>query len=39
MRREGFDRLHAAMRSSGILSCDIAFDDVVDTKLATRAIG
>lgn len=39
VRREGFDRLHAAMRSSGILSCDIAFDDVVDTKLATRAIG
>lgn len=39
IRREGYDRLHAAMRSSGILSRDIAFEDVVDTKLATRAIG
>lgn len=39
IRREGYDRLHAAMRSSGILSRDIAFDDVVDTRLATRAIG
>lgn len=39
IRREGYDRLHAAMRSSGILSRDIAFDDVVDTKLATWAIG
>lgn len=39
VRREGYDRLHAAMRSSGILSRDIAFEDVVDTKLATRAIG
>ena len=34
IRREGYDRLHAAMRSSGILSRDIAFEDVVDTKLA-----
>jgi NitT/TauT family transport system substrate-binding protein len=39
VRREGYDRLHAAMRSSGILARDIAFEDVVDTKLATRAIG
>jgi hypothetical protein len=39
IRREGFDRLHAAMRSSGILSRDIAFEDVVDTKLARQAIG
>jgi len=39
VRREGYDRLHAAMRSSGILSRDIAFDDVVDTRLATQAIG
>lgn len=39
IRREGYDRLHAAMRSSGILSRDIAFDDVVDTRLATQAIG
>jgi hypothetical protein len=27
------------MRSSGILSRDIAFEDVVDTKLASQAIG
>ncbi len=39
IRREGFDRLHAAMRSSGTLSRDIAFEDVVDTKLASAAIG
>jgi NitT/TauT family transport system substrate-binding protein len=39
IRQEGYDRLHAAMRSSGILSRDIAFDDVVDTKLARNAIG
>jgi NitT/TauT family transport system substrate-binding protein len=39
IRRAGYDRLHAAMRSSGILSRDIAFEDVVDTRLATRAIG
>ena len=39
IRREGYDRLHAAMRSSGILSGDIAFEDVVDTKLASTAIG
>lgn len=39
VRRAGYDRLHAAMRSSGILSRDIAFEDVVDTKLATHAIG
>ena len=39
IRREGYDRLHAAMRSSGILSRDIAFEDVIDTRLATRAIG
>jgi NitT/TauT family transport system substrate-binding protein len=39
IRREGYDRLHAAMRSSGILSRDIAFEDVVDTKLASQAIG
>lgn len=39
VRREGYDRLHAAMRSSGILSRDIAFEDVIDTKLARHAIG
>lgn len=38
IRREGYDRLHAAMRSAGTLSKDIAFDDVVDTKLAAAAI-
>ena len=38
VRREGYDRLHAAMRSSGILSRDIAFEDVIDTKLASAAI-
>lgn len=38
IRREGYDRLHAAMRSSGVLSGDIAFEDVVDTKLASAAI-
>lgn len=39
IRREGYDRLHAAMRSAGTLSRDIAFEDVVDTRLATAAIG
>lgn len=39
IRREGYDRLHAAMRSAGTLSKDIAFEDVVDTKLALGAIG
>lgn len=38
IRREGYDRLHAAMRSAGTLSRDIAFDDVVDTALAEAAI-
>ena len=38
IRREGYDRLHAAMRSAGTISRDIAFDDVVDTALAERAI-
>ena len=38
IRREGYDRLHAAMRSAGALSRDIAFEDVVDTALASRAI-
>ena len=37
IRREGYDRLHAAMRSAGTLSKDIAFEDVVDTKLASAA--
>lgn len=38
IRREGYDRLHAAMRSAGTLSRDIAFEDVVDTRLASAAI-
>jgi NitT/TauT family transport system substrate-binding protein len=38
IRREGYDRLHAAMRSAGTLRRDIAFEDCVDTKLAEQAI-
>ncbi len=38
IRREGYDRLHAAMRSAGALSKDIPFETCVDTKLAERAI-
>ena len=38
IRREGYDRLHAAMRSGGALSRDIAFETCVDTKLAQQAI-
>jgi NitT/TauT family transport system substrate-binding protein len=38
IRREGYDRLHAAMRAAGTLSKDIAFEDCVDTQLAKRAI-
>jgi NitT/TauT family transport system substrate-binding protein len=38
IRREGFDRLHAAMRSGGVLGRDIAFDACVDTRLAERAV-
>lgn len=37
IRREGYDRLHAAMRSARVLSRDIPFEDVVDTSLAHRA--
>ncbi len=39
VRREGYDRLHAAMRAFGTLSRDIAFETCVDTELAQRAIG
>jgi NitT/TauT family transport system substrate-binding protein len=39
IRREGYDRLHAAMRAAGTLSRDIAFESCVDTKLAEHAIG
>jgi NitT/TauT family transport system substrate-binding protein len=38
IRREGYDRLHAAMRAAGALSRDIAFDTCVDTSLAERAV-
>jgi len=39
IRREGYDRLHIAMRAAGALSRDIAFESCVDTQLAERAIG
>jgi NitT/TauT family transport system substrate-binding protein len=39
IRREGYDRLHSAMRAAGALSRDIAFDTCVDTSLAEQAIG
>jgi NitT/TauT family transport system substrate-binding protein len=38
VRREGFDRLHAAMRAFGTLGRDIAFETCVDTRLATLAM-
>jgi len=38
IQREGYDRLHAAMRAAGVLSRDIAFDTCVDITLAKRAI-
>jgi len=38
IRREGYDRLHAAMRGAGALSGDIDFSVCVDTSLAERAI-
>ena len=38
IQREGYDRLHAAMRAAGALSKDIAFDDCVDTSLARHAM-
>jgi NitT/TauT family transport system substrate-binding protein len=38
IRREGYDRLHAAMRAAGALSKDIAFEDCVDTQLAKHAM-
>ncbi|HTR84776.1 MAG TPA: ABC transporter substrate-binding protein [Reyranella sp.] len=38
IRREGYDRLHAAMRAAGTLTRDIAFEDCVDTALATEAM-
>jgi NitT/TauT family transport system substrate-binding protein len=38
VRREGYYRLHAAMRAFGTLGRDIAFETCVDTSLAERAI-
>jgi NitT/TauT family transport system substrate-binding protein len=38
LRREGFDRLQAAMRSGGALDQDIAFERCVDNSLAEQAL-
>jgi len=38
IRREGYDRLHAAMRAAGALERDVPFEACVDTSLARRAI-
>ena len=38
IRREGYDRLHAAMRASGALSRDVAFEACVDTSLAEKVV-
>jgi NitT/TauT family transport system substrate-binding protein len=38
IRREGYDRLHAAMRAAGALGRDITFTGCVDTSLAERAV-
>ena len=38
IRREGYDRLHAAMRAAGALARDVPFEACVDTSLARRAI-
>jgi NitT/TauT family transport system substrate-binding protein len=38
IRREGYDRLHAAMRAAGALSRDIPYERCVDTNLAQRAM-
>jgi NitT/TauT family transport system substrate-binding protein len=38
IRREGYDRLHAAMRASGALTRDIAFEACVDTAIAEKAV-
>jgi NitT/TauT family transport system substrate-binding protein len=37
-RREGFDRLAAAMRSGGVLRRDIPFDECVDNRLAEQVV-
>lgn len=38
IRREGYDRLHAAMRAAGALRRAVPFEACVDTSLAERAI-
>jgi NitT/TauT family transport system substrate-binding protein len=38
IRREGYDRLHTAMRAAGVLSRNIAYEACVDTDLARQAI-
>jgi NitT/TauT family transport system substrate-binding protein len=38
IRREGYDRLHAAMRAFGTLKSDVAYENAVDTTLAKRAV-
>jgi NitT/TauT family transport system substrate-binding protein len=38
IRREGYDRLHAAMRAAGALARDIPYETCIDTSLAQRAI-
>lgn len=38
VRREGYDRLHAAMRSAGLLQHDVRFEACIDTGLAREAM-
>lgn len=38
IRREGVERLHAAMRGAGVLTRDVAFEAFVDTSLAAEAM-
>ena len=38
IRREGYDRLHAAMRAAAVLRRDIPFEACVDTRLAEQAM-
>lgn len=38
IRREGYDRLHKAMRSAGTLRHDIPFEAVVDTRMAESVL-
>lgn len=38
IRREGYDRLHAAMRAAGALSRNIAFEACIETGLARQVV-